>query len=103
MIFFSNFALRFRNARKVIKQIRSGEWSSTGIDSGNVYSACRDGREIWLSNGAFFCDLVDPSDRTTSLMAFGLVWRHWVWWAAARKLKGDIERKNRDKIHIPEL
>ncbi|MFP1749211.1 hypothetical protein [Lonsdalea quercina] len=101
MIFFSNFALRFRNAKVVINQIKSGEWSEKDLFSGVLYAVYRDGRKLWLANGSFFCDLVDP-ETNEHIGAFGLIWRHWVWFSAARKLKRDTERRAR-KIRIPEL
>lgn len=80
-----NFIQQFRNAKTCIAQIRRGEW----VPEYNIYSrkhltARRKGLELWLGNGAFFCDI----DNT----CFGLIWRHLVWWAAARKLRRDADR-----------
>lgn len=84
--------MRFRNARKAIAQIRQGEWKPVWNSIGREHLAAEKGRfRLWLGNGSFFCD-IDNSNY------FGLVWRHWVWWAAARKLKKDA-----DRLRTPEL
>lgn len=85
-----NFVQRFRNAQKVIEQIKRGEW----MPIWNPYSikhltAYRDGLELWLGNGSFFCDICDA--RLNNY--FGLFWRHYVWFAAARKLRRSADRK----------
>ncbi|MFT8211546.1 MAG: hypothetical protein ACMZI0_15015 [Symbiopectobacterium sp.] len=101
--FISNFALRFRNARAAIRQIKNGEWEPRLNTTDNYhYTAYRCGHMLWMANGPFFCDLKDPHSYE-DLMAFGLICRHWVWWAAARKLKADADRKTRSKRKIPEL
>ncbi len=103
MIFLSRFALRFKNAKTVIRQIKNGEWipRMNGIDRSH-YTAHRDGHILWMANGAFFCDLKDR-DSYDDLMAFGLIWRHWVWWAAARKLKAEADKKTLRELNPPEL
>ncbi len=100
--FISNFALRFRNAKAVIRQIKDDEWKvrENGID-GIHYSARRGEFILWLANGAFFCDLQDADSRKDR-NAFGLIWRHWVWWAAARKLKREADAKS-IRSSIPRL
>ncbi|QHQ14555.1 hypothetical protein GMW39_00840 [Pectobacterium parmentieri] len=103
MIFISNFVLRFKNARKVINQIKAGEWvPRLNTTDGEHYTAHREGRMLWIANGAFFCDLKEPDDYE-DLMAFGLIFRHWVWWAAARKLKADADKKTLVKYNVPKL
>ena len=84
-----NFVQRFRNAQKAIEQIKRGEW----MPIWNPYSrkhltAHRDGLELWLGNGAFFCDISGNLNNY-----FGLFWRHYVWFAAARKLRRSADRK----------
>ena len=86
-----DFITRFKNARKVIQQIRSGEW----VPRFNSFScehltAKRDGLELWLGNGSFFCEIRDKD-------CFGLFWRHYVWWSAARKLKADADNLQKKK------
>lgn len=78
----SLFMTRYRNAKKVVGQIRRGEWWPRF----NPYTHChlvatRGGLELWIGNGPFFCDI-----RIDGQPAFGLVWRHYVWWAAARDM-----------------
>jgi len=88
----------FKNARKVVAQIKGGEWDS-GVYSieGEVYGAILNGYRLWLANGPFFCDINQYQDEKCQ-PAFGLIFRHYVWWAAARKLKSPAKVK-----HIPNL
>ena len=83
------FVIRFNNARKVIEQIRNGEWKPqyNSLTRGHE-TANRGSLQLWLGNGSFFCEITQEGKRP----AFGLVWRHWVWWAAARKLKVDADK-----------
>jgi len=101
--FISNFSLRFRNAKKVINQIKAGEWVPVIDEKSNIYYAAHtDGHMLWLANGAYFCDLRHP-DSLVDLKAFGLIFRHWVWWAAARNLKAEAEKKILVKYKTPHL
>lgn len=75
-----SWKIRWRNARAVVQQIRRGEWEpQLSHPNGQIYVAVRGGRELWLANGGWFCDV----DETN---AFGLVLRHYVWWCGARRL-----------------
>lgn len=93
------FNKRFQNARAVIRQIKNGEWEFRFNELvGHCCTAHRNGRELWVSNGGFFTD-VDRSN------AFGLLFRHYVWWAAAwsARLKADKKYKLGKKSPIPDL
>jgi hypothetical protein len=85
----SVFRARLRNARAVIAQIRAGEWE---FQYNHMAQCCctaiRDGRELWVGNGAFFCDMRYGEP------AFGLILRHWVWHAAARKECARVKAAN---------
>lgn len=101
--FFSGVLLRFNNARSAIRQIRRGEWKvETGRINDPIYAATRCGYRLWLANGAFFCDVTDFNGGKCK-PAFGLLWRHYVWFAAARKLKKRAERERRTHKHTPIL
>jgi hypothetical protein len=99
----NEFLLQYRNAKKAIKQIRAGEW----VPEYNPYSrehltACRGDLELWIENGAFSCEARDRN-YVLKNKYFGLFWRHYVWWAAARKMKCDAEiayEKANNKILI---
>lgn len=91
------FVRRYRNARTSIKQIRAGEW----LPEWNIYSkshltAGRDDLELWIGNGPFFCEIQPrfrhPQWREAVPAYFGLFWRHYVWWAAARRMKTKADR-----------
>lgn len=86
---FSDFAQRFRNARCAIQQIRAGEWTPRFNPlGGENYAALRGDMKLWIGNGAFFCEITTNEQGDPAVgRYFGLVWRHWVWWAAARKLR----------------
>lgn len=89
----SNFYIRWKNASAVVKQLKNNEWSFRYNDIENDFlTATRNGRELWLGNGSFWCD-VDKSN------SFGLLLRHYVYWRAAYwKLR--MERKNRKNVKL---
>jgi hypothetical protein len=79
------FIQRFKNARKVVQQIRAGEWVPRYNSlSDKCITAHRGDLKLWIGNGPFFCDIEDK--------AFGLFWRHYVWWAAARKMTVNADK-----------
>jgi hypothetical protein len=81
------------NARTVIRQIRAGEWEFRyNQAASDCFVATRNGREIWVGNGGCFCDL------RSGPPAFGLIFRHWVWHAAARKARNSAKA-----AHIPRM
>jgi hypothetical protein len=98
----NNFITRFYNAKTVIQQIRNGEWEpclwSTDL---NMYLAAkRDGLELWIGNGPFFCEI---EKKEGTLPYFGLFWRHWVYWAAVRKLLYDADQSKLPKRKLQRL
>ena len=94
---FSNFRLQFNNARNAVRQIKDGEWIPryNSIDREH-YSAYRNGHKLWLANGAFFCE-IDEVNEFRCKPAFGLIFRHYVWWAAARELKRQADSALKEK------
>lgn len=73
----NNFKKRLKNANAVIAQLKAGEWEfKYNPISKDCITAHRNGRELWVGNGGFSCD-VDESN------AFGYLLRHYVWWKAA--------------------
>ena len=97
------FTLRFINAKNVIRQIRNDEWIPRWNEHCDAHlTAFRGEYRLWLGNGASFCE-VTFQDKDSEPGAFGLIWRHWVWWAAARKLKSDADRKKQSMREIPKL
>lgn len=101
--FVSGFIARFRNARNAVEQIKRGEWEPI-INSicEESLAAKRDGYELGLGNGPFFCN-VKEFNSVRCRPAFGLFFRHYVWLAAAEKLKSDAETKQRSSKHFPTL
>lgn len=94
--YLSRTIRRYQNARAVVQQIRNGEWA---FQYNSLCDLCcvahRGEREMWVGNGGFFLD-VDHSN------AFGLIFRHYVWWAAARKARHQEDRRNQFR-EIPDL
>ncbi len=94
-----NFIKKFKNAAVVVKQLRNDEWSIKGHVSTSgqwrAYTAQKGDHEMWLANGGWFCEV--------DYCAFGLLWRHYVWFAAARKLVAEAEAKQREAFVIPTL
>ncbi|HAR38827.1 MAG TPA: hypothetical protein DCS09_09810 [Porphyromonadaceae bacterium] len=86
MTFKDRLRLQRSNAKKCIKQIRAGEWvpKYNSLSRAHI-TANRDNKELWLSNGSFFCGIEGGN-------YFG-IFRHWVYYAAARKLKVEADRK----------
>ena len=79
------FMLHYRNAKKAIEQIRNGEWTPRYNSVSHEYLTAHKGNlELWLGNGTWLCEI--------TYNYFGLFWRHYVWFAAARKLKLDADR-----------
>jgi len=88
---------KFKNAQIVIQQLKNGEWEfHYNRLVGRCCTAHREGRGLWVSNGAWFVD-VDGTN------AFGFVFRHWVWWAAARKARLQADKRLRPVSNVPKL
>lgn len=89
---------QWRNARAVSKQLQGGEWEFRYNElCGHCCTARRNDLELWVGSGAWFCEI-----RGTD--AFGLIFRHYVWYAAARRARKSADREGM-KIHpkIPDL
>lgn len=92
---FSVFRARFRNARAVIAQIRAGEWKfHYNPIARRCLTATRGGKVLWVGNGPFFCDMRDGEP------AFGLILRHWVWYAAVRKERARVKAANIPNMEV---
>lgn len=74
----------YRNAKKAVAQIQAGEWvpKYNELSRSHLY-AIRGDLRLWIGNGPWYCD-IDTG-------YFGFAWRHYVWWAAARKIKRDSD------------
>lgn len=93
---FSVFRRQLANARTVVAQLKRGEWEFRyNPFTRHCCTAHRGKLELWVGNGAFFCDIRNKN-------AFGLILRHWVWWAAARKGRKLEDRKNW-RAEVPDL
>jgi len=88
---------RFKNARGAVSQIKRGEWEIGSFDGSDLYTIRRGDYEIWVANGAFFCEVIRYQNSRCA-PAFGYLFRHYVWWAASRKVKVNFKGK-----HIPQL
>lgn len=85
---------QYRNAMTIIEQMKRGEWEFTGWypfdrrPGFECYTANRDGVELWVANGGFFCGI---RDKPWELGVFG----HLVWHFGAKQRKRTLERKMR--------
>ena len=87
------FSQHYRNAKACIAQMKRGEW----IPEWNLFDrsyirAERNGMNLWVGNGPWFVDIDDKN-------YFGLLFRHWVWYAGAWKLR----YAKKPKIEVPVL
>lgn len=72
------FMRHYHNAKICVAQIKRGEWTPSWNPLSRSYiTAERSGRELWLANGPWFCDIDNKN-------YFGLLWRWRVWWASRR-------------------
>lgn len=75
---------KWKIARAVVKQIKRGEWSlEFNSTTNSCCTASRNELELWVGNGGYFCELSEASRLRSN--AFGPLFRHYVWWAAARR------------------
>lgn len=73
-----SWKIKYNNAKKVIAQIKNGEWVHLDSPRTLIHPKYPD-VVLWVYNGGFFTDILDKSsykDRN----AFGLVFRHWVYY-----------------------
>lgn len=88
-----SFIHNYKNARAVVEQIRRGEWVPRYNPLSNDFLiAEKDGYELWLANGSFFCDINHDN-------SFGYIFRHYVYYAASRKLRSEAKKKTRIKLY----
>lgn len=90
----------------MIAQIRAGEWTFVYNPlCGMCCTAVRKDLHLWVGNGGFFLDIRIMRSSDADQNAFGLILRHYVWWAAARKATSEANRKFRgeDALENPPL
>lgn len=89
-----SFIHNYKNARAVVEQIRRGEWVPRYNPLANDFLiAEKDGYELWLANGSFFCDINDVN-------IFGYIFRHYVYYAASRKLRSEALKARKTRIKL---
>lgn len=81
---------QWKNAKKTVKELKKGEWkfNYSGVNA-VAYTAERGDLTLWFGLGGFFTDIQKNDE---GINAFGLFFRHYVWWHVAKKLK-DNQRK----------
>lgn len=88
----TEFIQHYRNAKVCIAQMRRGEWLPRWNPISHTYiTAWRSGHELWIGSGGWFVQ-IDGTDY------FGLLFRHWVWWAGARRLHSTKPPKPEPKL-----
>lgn len=96
--YIENTKIRWANSRKVVGEIKRGEWECERVIDGIVYKIQRksDGLILWVANGPFFLAKDHGFAKRNNI--FGYIFRHYVWWAAARKLKKNKEFFKGEKV-----
>lgn len=95
---FKSFRIRMHNAFLAVQQIKDGEWVLDPNRAANEHlTARRNGAVMWLGNGPFYLSARKGSYDADKPCYFGLFWRHYVWWAAARKMKMDADKEKYGK------
>ena len=78
----------YQTAKRIIQEIKKGEWRPLfNFEEKTFLIALKGDDELWI-NGPFFCELSGETKER-----FGIIFRHWVWWAAARQLKHNALHK----------
>lgn len=83
---------QFKNALSIVKQVHNDEWEFKGFyehehrTNFSCYTARRQGIELWLANGVFFCGV---RDKPWELGPFGFI----VWYGGARKRAKALEKR----------
>ncbi|MNF67787.1 hypothetical protein D3C84_496120 [compost metagenome] len=83
---------QYRNAMTIIAQMKRGEWAFKGHypydfrPEFKCYTAVREGAELWVANGGFFCGV---RDKPWELGIFG----HLVWHFGAKQGRRALECK----------
>ena len=93
-----DFKRQFLTAKRVINEIKNGEWKAEYNPLGECcYIALRHSEILWLGDGTgpWFCDITTPAYKGVN--AFGLLLRHWVWHCGAKQLKRECEQANKVK------
>lgn len=89
-----SFIHNYKNARAVVEQIKRGEWLPRYNPLVNDFlTAEKDGDELWLANGSFFCDVNGEN-------SFGYIFRHYVYYAGSSKLRSEALKSRKKKTRI---
>lgn len=81
--------IRWKNARAAVRQLKAGEWEFKFNPMSNCCCTAQRGEnEMWVTNGPFFCDVNEHN-------AFGLILRHYVWWAGVVRI---LVRENKARL-----
>lgn len=77
----------YQRAKKVIQQFKNNEWKfQYNKHSREALTADRGSLVMWCGNGGFFTNI--RNDKNT----FGMILRHWVYWAGIRPKKIKFEK-----------
>lgn len=85
------FVHNYRNAKAVIEQIKNGEWKCGDVYC-NPYTLDRENLQLWIANGGWFCDIRGNN-------CFGLIFRHWVWFAGVKPFLKNKKEEGRLKLY----
>lgn len=89
-----NIVKQYRNAKKLIQQVRNGEWKAQ-LNASIIYTATRGDKELWVASGPAFLkiDWIYGARTNKKLPDFLGIWRWYAWYAAVRKFVKDAAPK----------
>lgn len=90
-----NLIDQYHNAKKLIQQVRNGEWKAQ-ISLGKIYVATRNDKELWVASGPPFLNIdwtYEAYKANKKLPDFLGIWRWYAWYAAVRKFVKDATPK----------
>lgn len=98
---FEKFIQRYKNAKKVVAQIKNGEYipQTNEFDRKHYHASSSDGIDLWIAN-AWSLTIISGTNYSARTCPFGTFWRHYVWWFAARKLKKDADNSTLHKVPV---
>lgn len=86
-----NLIDQYRNAKKLIQQVRNGEWKAQ-LNASIIYTATRGDKELWVASGPAFLKIYSARSNK-KLPDFLGIWRWYAWYAAVRKFVKDAAPK----------
>lgn len=89
---------RWENARAVVQQLKNGGWNFEYCEEyDDIFAATREPMRLWVCNGGWFCDISIGFKNTN---AFGLIFRHYVYWFGVFPIRKKLLKEHRNKKKV---